>query len=126
MFSAKAKIVASLVFCLSLTLLGRPPHADTVDVAGVGKHAPMVLAQASPPRVSRTANRAIFEQLESHGAKMVQRSEMKSLIGGGPKKGGIACWGGAQCLILIEKFGTQCKDFRCNNDHGKAVCWCET
>ena len=77
------------------------------------------IAQASPS--------ADLDRLKSRGAKIVGDSEIKGLVDRGRvEKGGIACVGVSQCLILIDNFGTQCKSFRCGNDHGTPVCWCDT
>jgi hypothetical protein len=36
-----------------------------------------------------------------------------------------ACWcsGSKNCDKMMS--GENCKTFRCNNDHGTTVCWCE-
>lgn len=38
-----------------------------------------------------------------------------------------ACWcsGSKNCDKMMSEKGSQCKHFRCGNDHGTTVCWCD-
>jgi hypothetical protein len=63
---------------------------------------------------------------------MVARSELPKKVTSGKRNTSSkypcdskACWcrGGKSCLALTER--TDCKSFRCNNDGGQPVCWCD-
>ena len=69
------------------------------------------------------------EQLKARGATMVPRSELpvKASSGRGSKytcdKSACWCTGVKSCMKLTDKM---CRGgFRCNNDGGQPVCWCD-
>jgi hypothetical protein len=119
MVTRKTRVIASFIVCLSWALVGGPAYAGALEGNGAFVGTKIILAQNSQDTE--------LDQLKTRGAKIVKDSQVKTLVDRGrTEKGGIACVGVAQCLILIDNFGTQCKSFVCGNDQGTPVCWCDT
>lgn len=121
MVSGRVRFLIISIVCLSLLLLGR------LSAEIFGKDGPSDPTILSTMVLAQNSQDTVLKPLESHGAKIVKYSQVKDLVDQGKRKGGgVACVGTKQCLILIENFGSQCKSFRCGNDFGTPVCWCDT
>jgi hypothetical protein len=93
----------------------------------------LMLAVPFTAPVSAAAKSAqIVQQLKARGATFVPMSRLPAAFAAKPRLDrydcdSVACWcsGGADCLALIDEKGANCTHFRCGNDHGTPVCWCE-
>lgn len=122
MFARKTRQLAGFIACLSLPLLSGVPDVGAFEENRAFIENTIILTQNSSS--SKDTN---LDQLKTRGARIIDYSNVRELVNRGrTEKGGIACVGAKQCLILIDNFGSQCKSFVCGNDNGKPVCWCDT
>jgi hypothetical protein len=116
--TAVRKVLWSIACTVVTVSLGGPAYAGALEGNGAFVGTTIILAQRSQD--------TDLDRLKTRGAKIVEHSRVKALVDRGrTEKGGLACVGAAQCLILIDNFGSQCKSFVCGNDAGKPVCWCD-
>ena len=88
-------------------------------------------AEKSLQKANSSGGSVIMQQLKAKGATVVPMTPIMKKFsagaGGGAKYtcDSLACWcsGGSDCLNLMDN--RECKHWRCGNDAGQPVCWCD-